>query len=473
MSVTGRPYSQRSTGGVFLFKAMFFYASILLGAPQMLAVDTLTIKLSDEGAALEWHFSGVLQFVSTLTNTWADLPKDVASVTVPITNDTAFFRVRKPSFTVVDTAQTNCYDNSGAIAAPSPGQPFYGQDPQYFGLAPSYTNNGDGTISDLTTGLMWVYARGSKVTWAAALAGAASNHTGGYDDWRMPTIKELYSLIMFNGVNGPSTTDTTGYVPFIDTNYFEFVYGSGILPERVVDCQDWSATEYVSTTMNGDVTIFGVNFADGRIKGYPRYVPGGGLTEMTMYRRYVRGNTAYGINYFVSNGNGTVTDLSTALMWSQADSGVGLDWSNALAWVQSRNAENYLGYNDWRLPNIKELQSLVDYTRSPATSGSGAIDTNYFTCTVITNEANQSDYPYFWASTILLDGAPAPSGTYVSFGRAMGYMHGLWMDVHGAGSQKSDILAGNPANYPYGRGPQGDAVRIYNYVRLVRGGLKD
>lgn len=45
------------------------------------------------------------------------------------------------------------------------------------------------------------------------------------------------------------------------------------------------------------------------------------------------------------------------------------------------------------------------------------------------------------------------------------------MDVHGAGSQKSDILAGNPANYPTGRGPQGDAVRIYNFVRLVRGGL--
>jgi hypothetical protein len=115
----------------------------------------------------------------------------------------------------------------------------------------------------------------------------------------------------------------------------------------------------------------------------------------------------------------------------------------------------------------------VDYTRSPATSGSGAIDTNYFTCTVITNEANESDYPYFWASTILLDGAPAPSGTYVSFGRAMGCMNGSWMDVHGAGSQKSDILTGNPATYPYGRGPQGDAVRIYNYVRLVRGGLND
>jgi len=223
--------------------------------------------------------------------------------------------------------------------------------------------------------------------------------------------------------------------------------------------------------MNGDATIFGVNCADGRIKGYPRYVPGGASTEKTMYDRYVRNNPAYGTNSFVNNGDGTVTDLATALMWSQADSGVGLNWSNALAWVQGRNAANHLGHHDWRLPNIKELQSIVDYTRSPATTASAALDPHYFTCTGITNEAGQPDYPCFWSGTTLLDGGPNPSGTYISFGRAMGYMNGSWMDVHGAGSQKSDIMVGNPANYPYGRGPQGDAVRIYNFVRLVRGGL--
>jgi hypothetical protein len=43
-----------------------------------------------------------------------------------------------------------------------------------------------------------------------------------------------------------------------------------------------------------------------------------------------------------------------------------------------------------------------------------------------------------------------------------------WLDVHGAGAQRSDPKAGNPADFPKGRGPQGDAIRIYNYVRLVR-----
>jgi hypothetical protein len=43
-----------------------------------------------------------------------------------------------------------------------------------------------------------------------------------------------------------------------------------------------------------------------------------------------------------------------------------------------------------------------------------------------------------------------------------------WIDVHGAGAQRSDPKIGNPADFPKGHGPQGDAIRIYNYVRLVR-----
>jgi hypothetical protein len=59
---------------------------------------------------------------------------------------------------------------------------------------------------------------------------------------------------------------------------------------------------------------------------------------------------------------------------------------------------------------------------------------------------------------------------YIAFGRAMGYMDGKWQDVHGAGAQRSDPKVGNASDYPEGHGPQGDAIRIDNYVRLVRGG---
>jgi hypothetical protein len=65
------------------------------------------------------------------------------------------------SYTVVDTGQTKCYDNYREIAPPGPGQPFYGQDAQHQGNPPAYRDNGDGTVTDLNTGLMWVQARGA------------------------------------------------------------------------------------------------------------------------------------------------------------------------------------------------------------------------------------------------------------------------------------------------------------------------
>jgi len=183
-------------------------------------------------------------------------------------------------------------------------------------------------------------------------------------------------------------------------------------------------------------------------------------------------------------------------MWSQADSGSGMDWEHALAWAQQKNAESYLGHSDWRVPNIKELQSIVDCSRSPCTTDSPAIDP-VFQTTKITNEAGQDDYPYFWSSTTHLtqgggaptnaSGTPAPSSSgipapdasgtqtpsgeqaaYISFGRGMGKMFGLWMDVHGAGCRRSDPKTGSASDYPDGFGPQGDARRIDNFVRLVR-----
>lgn len=92
-----------------------------------------------------------------------------------------------------------------------------------------------------------------------------------------------------------------------------------------------------------------------------------------------------------------------------------------------------------------------------------------FTCTSIVNEAGQTDYPYYWTGTTHATwNGNGGSAVYISFGRAMGYMNGAWHDVHGAGAQRSDPKTGNPSDYPTGHGPQGDAIRIYNYVRPVR-----
>ncbi|MCP4155816.1 MAG: DUF1566 domain-containing protein, partial [bacterium] len=221
---------------------------------------------------------------------------------------------------------------------------------------------------------------------------------GGYSDWRTPDIKELYSLIDFRGYTGFSRTRAkrevpADVIPFINTDYFDFEYGDVSKGERYIDAQWLSNTKYVSTTMNGDETLFGVNFADGRIKGYGYRRPGSSR-EKKFYARYVRGN-AYGKNDFKDNGDGTVTDRATGFMWTQRDSGRGMNWKDALEYAESLI---YAGYDDWRLPNAKELQYIVDYSRSPDTTDSPAINPILVTTSII-NEAGKKDYPFFWSST--------------------------------------------------------------------------
>lgn len=371
------------------------------------------------------------------------------------------------SYTIVDTGQAKSYGNESVITSPQPGEPFYGQDSQYSGVQPTYQDNGDGTVTDLNTGLMWQQDPGGKMSYAKAVANTSSFNLAGYDNWRLPTIKELYSLILFSGIDPPAEGAVTNAVPFIDTNYFNFEYGDTSAGYRIIDAQYWSSTEYVSTTMSGNATVFGVNFADGRIKGYPRAARAQ-KEPMQQFVRYVRGNPDYGINDFTDNGDGTITDNATGLMWSEADSGVGINWEEALAWVQQKNEENYLGYSDWRLPNAKELQSTVNYTRSPTTTNSAAIDP-LFTVTAIMAEDGGTNYPFYWSSTTHASIAGGGNAAvYIAFGEAFGYMMDSWLDVHGAGAQRSDPKVGSAADYPTGRGPQGDAIRIDNFVRCVR-----
>jgi len=66
------------------------------------------------------------------------------------------------SYVVVDTGQNRCYDQSREIACPAKGAPFFGQDAQFQGVQPAYRDNGDGTVSDLNTGLMWQQNPGEK-----------------------------------------------------------------------------------------------------------------------------------------------------------------------------------------------------------------------------------------------------------------------------------------------------------------------
>jgi hypothetical protein len=392
---------------------------------------------------------------------------------VPPYTDAADYRV-------VDTGQEACYNTSVEINPPAPGERFFGQDAQFSGWQPDYQDNGDGTVTDRVTGLMWQKNPGEKMSYDDAVAAADTFSLAEYEDWRLPTIKELYSLIVFSGIDpsGWEGTDPSFLIPFIDTDYFGFEYGDVDAGERIIDAQYWSSTEYMGTTMNGDATTFGVNFADGRIKGYPSEPvgPPGNQFLMTSFVKYVRGNAGHGVNSFVDKGNGTITDNATGLMWMKNDSGTGYDWEAALAYSETLGSG---GHGDWRLPNAKELQSIIDYTRSPSTSGSAAIDP-IFNCSAIVDEGGELNYPFYWTGTTHANWTESPGqwAAYVAFGEALGWMemppnsgNFQLVDVHGAGAQRSDPKEGDPDDWPCGHGPQGDVVRIFNHVRCVRGGL--
>lgn len=150
-------------------------------------------------------------------------------------------------------------------------------------------------------------------------------------------------------------------------------------------------------------------------------------------------------------------------MWTKNDSGYCMNWEEALEYVQKMNEQNYLGYSDWRLPNVKELQSIVDYTRAPDASDPShqgpAIDP-IFNVTPIINEAGELDYPYYWTSTSarMHSGEPMYYAWYVAFGRAV---NNEGLDFHGAGAVRFDTKV---ENRPAGEGGE----RICTFVRLVR-----
>lgn len=390
------------------------------------------------------------------------------------------------NYVLTSTGQTTLYGMDGEVLSNiKENDSLYGQDANYQkGAKMSYTNNGNGTITDNVTGLMWQEVPSDEdFTWQKAVDYCNELELGGYSDWRMPTAKELFSIQNY----GKSW-------PYIDTTYFKLA--SGMITK---DEQFWTSNKYVGIIERGSNSAFGVNAVTGHIKSYsavsempkkdnrpngdmppPPQNPNGNMppppqnpngnremnhqhppkgNPLAKYVRAVRGD-AYGINNFVNNNNGTITDKATGLMWATADNGKGVEWKDAL--VYAKNSK-LAGYSDWRLPNVKELQSIVDYSYSTSSTQKElqkAAINPMFSCTEITNEAGKLDYGYYWTSTSaqFTKGEPYYFAWYVAFGQAV---NPNGVDSHGAGAVRFDT------KYEGGNLGEG-GERYYNYVRLVR-----
>ncbi|MBS4097971.1 MAG: DUF1566 domain-containing protein [Sulfuricella sp.] len=264
----------------------------------------------------------------------------------------------------------------------------------------------DGTVTYTRTGLMWMRCALGQTWDGKTCVGNAKGYTwdeamalrhsfAGHDDWRLPDIDELKSIV--DKARGYSAIDTTAFPNE---------------PGRAF----WSASAYAG---NSELAWI-VNSSNGRdgpgyktISDYVRLVRGGqsmaaldvDAIDKTINSPAQEAPVAIRVethwdasasivdlpireetqSNFVARSDGTVTDTRTGLMWMRcalgqtwdgtacAGEAKGCSWGEAMALRHS-----FAGYDDWRLPSIDELKSIVDKTRDGP-----AIDTEAFKGTSI------------------------------------------------------------------------------------------
>jgi hypothetical protein len=202
-------------------------------------------------------------------------------------------------------------------------------------------------VRDNVTGLIWenktddggIHDLDNYYTWQDAqdffIVQLNKDNFGGNSNWRLPTVKELETLRHEEG--GEWSIN-------IDSNYFPSM-----------NLMYWSSTTYANSKSWAWSFDYDRGFVAPNPKSYGYYGYG--------YVRAVCGGQSGAFDdsiisgRMVDNGDGTVTDTETGLMWQQGESGQ-MAWEDALIYCETLDLA---GYHDWRLPNINELHSIVDY----------------------------------------------------------------------------------------------------------------
>ena len=193
------------------------------------------------------------------------------------------------TFTMLTTGQTQC-DTGGGVMGACPGTPT-GQDGELqIGTPRSYTNNGDGTITDNVTGLMWEnlcdqdppgvtcptdHDVDTTYTWANAFAKVAAMNAANYalhSDWRLPNVTEMQSLVDYSGAGVLAAINSafrTGCTAPCSGTGCTCTQASGFY---------WSSTSYSPSPINAWAVYFydGKTYANGKgVLYYVRAVRGG------------------------------------------------------------------------------------------------------------------------------------------------------------------------------------------------------
>ncbi len=291
-----------------------------------------------------------------------------------IINSTLFFgqSVSKTIQLLPDTGETQSYTTT------------FGEDHDYLINMPSFTNNNNGTITDNVTGLMWQQVDGGEMTYESATTYCNSLTLGGFSGWRLPTPIEAYSILNYQNSN-----------PAINTTYFTL-----------------TAAEYWWTSVfeNNSTTKVWCTNSGGGIGNHPKIetISAGGTKKF--HARAVRTVTTPTTitNHFTDNGD-TITDNLTQLVWQKIPNTAALTWEQALVYAEGLTIGTT---SDWRLPNIKELQSL---NNELATNPS--VFAPYFTGLGVkfywssTTLPNQTLSAWYWSTAFGITTYSAKTGT--------------------------------------------------------------
>ena len=191
------------------------------------------------------------------------------------------------------------------------------------------------TVTDSNTGLQWqqtVFKKTYNLEKADKYCAELSY--GGHDDWRLPTIQELASII-----------DNSRFVPSIDPDYF---------PDTPVSDKNETFYFWTSSSYAGEGNYaWAISFDSGVISRQSK--------NDGNFVRCVRGKKL-AVNSFkplVKKGDLIIKDTLSGLVWAADYTGT-LYWTEALSYC---NNLDYAGYTDWRLPNRNELLSLANYDK--------------------------------------------------------------------------------------------------------------
>jgi hypothetical protein len=229
--------------------------------------------------------------------------------------------VQKTIKRLPDTGQTKSFTNT------------FGEDNDYIIFPPFFINHSNGTVTDTVTGLMWQQTDGGEMTFESAVTYTENLVLGGYDDWRLPTSLEAYTIMNHQNNN-----------PAVDINYFT---KTGAEYWWTADKQKNDANKIWVTNAGGGIGnhLKSETISAGGSKSYHARAVRNTYPKVQIAERFLKFN------------NDVVIDQLTNLMWHVKPSATALDWESALTNAESASVG---GYTDWRLPNIKELQSLQD-----------------------------------------------------------------------------------------------------------------